>query len=241
MKQRFTAVSTLALLCSPALAQKPLHFFEGDADVDHFGISSAGVGDLDADGFDDVVVGAPQHIFPVNGPGYARAYSGADGSLLYDWTGVTVFDRFGTAVAAAGDVNDDGHDDVMVGAPQDGNGNGYVRVFSGLDGSVLLHLTGDELGGAFGSALATAGDLDGDDCADLLVGEPNAPTPVGAFGGILHVISGKTGATLSQQVGADVHNFGLHVSTAGDLNGDGIPEYMGASSGGPHNPHVRIF
>lgn len=85
-----------------------------------FGHSVAGAGDIDSDGCPDIVVGAPEEDYSMTDAGRAYVFSGADGSvllrLLSSYPG---YGRFGYSVSGAGDVDDDGHDDVTIGAPQE--------------------------------------------------------------------------------------------------------------------------
>ena len=92
---------------------------------------------------------------------------------LYVFTGEGPGDRFGSAVAGAGDVDGDGRADVIVGALQDdnnGSNSGSIRVLSGLDGSVLFSIDGAAADDQLGFAVAGAGDVNGDGHADLAVG-----------------------------------------------------------------------
>ena len=81
-----------------------------------YGTSASGAGDVNGDGLDDVILGIYTHNR--DGLGLAQVYSGADGSLLYAFTGESTEDLFGFSVDGAGDVNGDGRADVLVGAPK---------------------------------------------------------------------------------------------------------------------------
>jgi len=130
---------------------------DGFAAGDHFGYSVAWAGDVNNDGFDDVIVGAPYN--DANGVNAGRAYvlDGQDGSVLRTVTGQTAGELFGWAVAGIGDINNDGKDDFAVGAPRhahNGTDTGRVSIFSGTNGSVLKRLNGDAPGDRFGSSIA---------------------------------------------------------------------------------------
>jgi hypothetical protein len=102
------------------------------------GLGVEGAGDVDADGTPDVIAGAP-------GAGKAYIFSGRNGVTLLTLDAEDPGDLFGRKVSDLGDVNRDGHDDVIVGAPgNDGAGDGAGRayVYSGRDGSILLALDG---------------------------------------------------------------------------------------------------
>ena len=109
----------------------PLHTWDGDSAYDYFGISVSGAGDVDGDGFADLIVGAEQDC--MLGPGYARVFSGKSGLPLHTWYGDDDCDFFGWSVSGAGDVNGDGYADLIVGAEGDdnnGDNSGSATVFT---------------------------------------------------------------------------------------------------------------
>ena len=112
------------------------------------GVESAG--NVDGDGTQDVIAGAPYS-------GRAYVYSGKDGHVLFTLKAENDSDSFGVHVSTAGDVDRDGHADFIVGAPANnagGAGAGRAYVYSGKDGHVLLTLTGEHAGDAFGTSVA---------------------------------------------------------------------------------------
>ena len=221
------------LVCPTALSQSVLHGFYGEAAGDNFGWSASGAGDVNADGFDDVIVGAPFN--DNNGPesGSARVFSGADGSVLYTFNGAAIGYEFGVSVSGAGDVNLDGYDDVIVGshlASVNGFGSGSAWVFSGVDGSVLYNFHGDTAGDRFGVSVSGAGDVDADGCDDVIVGAwaaaNNGPRP-----GSARVFSGLDGSLLHIFWGDSPDDwFGISVSAAGDVDGDGFGDLIVGAS-----------
>jgi hypothetical protein len=151
----------------------------GLAASDWFGMSVAGAGDVNADGYTDVIVGANGNDAAGTLAGAAYVFfGGASMDAVADLTllGAAAGDRFGQAVAAAGDVSYDGYDDVIVGAPNSdaaGTDAGAAYVFCGgatPDAVADVRLRGAAAGDWFGSAVASAGDLNQDMIPDLVVG-----------------------------------------------------------------------
>ncbi|MCA9922554.1 MAG: FG-GAP repeat protein, partial [Anaerolineales bacterium] len=175
--------------------------FEDEADFgpSELGYAVAGAGDVDGDGFDDVIAGAPVFDVDFQAPGFEGAaylYLGATERFSGTFTTYdTVIlpsqldSRFGHAVDGAGDVNRDGYDDLIIGAPQyddtsvdDGAAFLYLGntdfFWSGFD----VGYFGDQSGSVFGTAVSTAGDANGDRYDDFVVGAPKQLTPISTVG-----------------------------------------------------------
>jgi hypothetical protein len=216
-----------------------LHSLRPDDPADSFGETLAGVGDIDGDGVPDFIVGAARaHTGEF---GYVRAYSGKLVKPLY--TVHVPTDRMkhrwesscaGPSLCALGDVNLDGYADFAVGSALDSSRAkeaGRVRVFSGKDGSTLFSIEGENAGDHLGISIATAGDIDGDGRTDLIVGASPDFTPDGSRSGYALIVSGKDGHTL-RRLDPPRHEreFGATVAGGRDLDGDGVPEVLVATS-----------
>lgn len=205
--------------------QALLHSFSGTADFQELGFAVAGVGDVDDDGVPDVAAGT-------FGGNYARVWSGADGSVLHTFTTLTSGDLFGYSVAGAGDVDGDGHADVIVGtnrvlvfAP------GFARVFSGATGGVLHTVGGDAAFDGFGNAVAGGKDVNGDGVPDFAVGAP-ALDATGTDAGRVRVFSGLDGSPLLTFDGdGDNDELGSSVALLDDVDGDGRAEVAAGAPG----------
>ena len=193
----------------------------------------AGVGDVNRDGFPDLAVGAYRAN---SSAGLVGVFSGKDWSLIYTFKGSAADDRFGSAVAGLGDINADGHVDIIVGATQwissTSHGKGYARVFSGKTGKVLFMIRGDAKSDHFGGDVNCAGDVNRDGIPDFIVG---AQQPLPLAGGYARVFSGKTGSVLHTFKGVPVTSgtgsrMGTAVCTAGDVDADGHGDVIVTSS-----------
>lgn len=170
--------------------------FVGDENRDWFGKGVSGGGDVNGDGIPDLICGAPgdHHFIWPHRSGYAVAYSGQDGSKLFRLDGEYPGEIFGWAVDCNGDVNDDGHDDLLVAIPglnEKGSGTGGIRVYSGKDGSELYTVPGEETWHIFPESMAFAGDLNQDGHADFIGGTPYTNHPPGD--GTIRIYSGSIG------------------------------------------------
>jgi len=210
---------------------------QGDATFDNAGISVSGGGDINGDGFADIVVGAPGGddageayvIFGKSG-GFGPIDLGNLGSAGFVIRGEAAGDGAGSSVAAAGDVNHDGFADLLIAARGNdaaGMDSGRVYVIFGKAGgfgtidlgnlasSDGLILSGSTPGTFAGWAVSGAGDINHDGFADLLVGAPFG-SGGGAAAGQIYVISGN--ATLTD--------------ARDDFNGDGRSDVLWRSDDG---------
>jgi hypothetical protein len=204
-----------------------LYSVAGEVVADWFGYDVAAAGDVNNDGLPDFLVGAPKNYSSTVETGRAYIYSGPDGAPLDTLFADTTRGQFGTSVAGVGDLNDDGFDDVMVGAPYDQTNAfmaGRATVFSGQDGSILHTFWGHAPGDGVGICVSGAGDYNLDSVPDLFVGG----FAKGYYGaGKVELYSGKDGAILHTFLGDESHGaFGWALSGAGDLDGDGCQDLV---------------
>jgi hypothetical protein len=236
----------------------------GAVEIDESGMSVSGAGDVNGDGLDDIIIGAPR----ANSNGYAsgaafvvfgrRSGFGAnlnlatiDGANGFRLSGGEAGDFAGYSVSGAGDVNGDGFDDVIVGAPYASNDLGAAYVVLGraggfaanlnlttLVGSNGFRLTGVAVNDRFGYSVSGAGDVNGDGFEDMIVGAMGSDTN-GNASGTSYVVFGRSTFTLNFDVvslngsnGFKVNGVaagdgsGRSVSGAGDLNDDGFDDLI---------------
>ena len=241
---------------------------------DRSGKAVSGAGDVNGDGLDDLIIGAyladpnggfttgeSYVVFGSGGVGNTGAIqlSSLDGSNGFVINGIDGFDNSGNSVSAAGDINADGLDDLIIGAYRadpnnDGQaGESYVLFGSntvgnlgaielfGLDGSNGFVINGIDSNDRSGRSVSGAGDINGDDVDDLIIGAEGADSNGSnysgesymLFGGVnvgnggvveLSNLDGSDGVTIN---GADVGDrSGFSVSGVGDVNGDGADDVI---------------
>ncbi len=183
------------------------------ATADELGTGVELAGDANKDGVPDVVAGAP-------GGGKALIYSGKDGRVLQTLTAEAKADAFGRHVTTAGDVNGDGHDDVIICAPNNAAGGkdaGRAYVYSGKDGRKLHTWTGEREGDNFG---ATAAGYTRGKVTFLLVGAPKAgPRKTGRVY-VYDRLSEKPKFVIESDETGSALGY-MFLSIPGDLDGDG--------------------
>ncbi len=225
-----------------------------------YGVSVALVGDLNADGFSDYVVGADRED-SVNGQDSGRAYVYLGADLFTLPTPAGALDgpsanaEFGNWVAAAGDVNGDGYDDFLVGSRAASNGEsgeGMVFVYygsaTGFNSTPAIAFESNQVGAGMGQCVASAGDINGDGYSDVLIGTFKWDGAVGMEQGRADLYLGSAsglGSTpawsLLGQAAGD--RMGSNVAGAGDVNGDGYSDFLVSaySGGGSGTGYVRCF
>ncbi len=238
---------------------------DGDQDVIRFGYSVASAGDVNGDGFSDVVIGAPFYDEGASAnEGRAFVYHGGPTGLSSSPNNTPddanqANASFGYSVASAGDVNGDGYSDVIIGAYEydDGVNTDEGRAFLYHGGATGLSATpnstpddANQASAYFGRSVACAGDVNGDGYSDVIIGASGYDDGINTNEGWAFVYYGSvTGLSASPNNTLDDSdqanaNFGWSVAGAGDVNGDGYGDVIIGAwryADGVNNQEGRAF
>ncbi|MEQ8549484.1 MAG: T9SS type A sorting domain-containing protein [Cyclobacteriaceae bacterium] len=201
--------------------------FSAEGWLDNFGGSVSGAGDINGDGIADVIVGASGNDAGGNSSGRAYVYfGGVTLDTLADLiiTGSKAEDRLGLAVSGAGDVNNDGYDDLLIASDPSGSGlsnhQGHVSIYLGgsLPDTISdITLKGNR-GGFLGEEMEELGDINDDGFDDFILGY--------RYGAFIY-LGGSPLDTLVEGVpNMEFSSAGYSVSGGGDVNGDGQPDFL---------------
>ncbi len=208
-----------------------VHPQAGASADDKFGLRNGSAGDVNGDGFDDVIIGAPS----TENPGQAFLYHGSSTGLSasHDWMAGNTGSHtsgFGAALAGLGDVNGDGFDDVVVAD----SSAGIVRVYHGSGAGLDLEpaWTKQEANSPafFGFTVGPAGDVNADGFDDLVISATSAAGPYCSQGRVFVYYGSDDGlsAQADWEVGSSNHGdcLGYSVAGGGDIDADGYDDLV---------------
>jgi hypothetical protein len=236
----------LFLGSATGLSTTPNWTYQGVSGIENFGRTVASAGDVNGDGFKDIVVGGPSFANGELAEGRALLFlgsaAGLSGTPAWSYESNQANALFGWSVASAGDTNGDGFSDVVIGALQERNpsgGQGRAYIFlggaSGLSTNPTWTFEGDQTWAQLGVSVSSAGDVNRDGFADVLVGEHGYS--IGRAGGrtllFLGSATGPRAAPAWSPTGTtNGGQLGFTVSSAGDVNKDG---YLDVLIGAPRH------
>lgn len=209
------------------------------------GTSLTGVGDVNGDGLQDVLIAAPGvnddtgAVYLLYGKANLSGAQWLSSNPDVIFNGVEKGDVAGSAVATAGDVNADGYTDILIGAPGAKSGAGHTYVIYGRPdlaaeydlGSSDIIIYGVAHGDDSGSRLTGLGDVNGDGFSDFLIGAPNVVGSAGSaylFYGDDNLVTRMSVSIADVIIKSSINgdHVGHSVAGAGDVNGDGFDDIL---------------
>jgi hypothetical protein len=243
-----TAIASLALLAGSAAAQTTTFTSSNAAFEGLYGGSISSIPDINGDGKDDIIVGAPGEVFgAISDAGRVYVYNGATGALIRTHTSPTprVGGGYGTSVTGIPDVNGDGRGDYAVGAPVESPADtfaaGKVYVYSGANGALIAQIISParETGGNFGVSIAGMADCTGDGRGDLVIGAPGedpGTSPANCGRAYLFRGTGQLWQKVLPPVALQNGAFGASVAFVPDADGDNRGDFV---VGAPRVHHAQ--
>jgi len=231
---RLLAVTCACGLAWPAAADQVVLVSPNEEASGAFGTSVSGIPDVNGDGFDDVIVGAPgETVVGFANAGRVYIFSGATGLLIRTRSSPNdaVNGRFGGSVSGIPDITGDGRGDYIVGARGEAGPGGRAYVYNGATGGLVrTHVSQNpEAGGEFGRSVAGIEDLNNDGRGDYIVGAPLETIGGSSDAGRAYVYSGSTGLLIRTVVSPNVESFGRFGYSVGgvpDASNDGRGDYI---------------
>ncbi|PLX04833.1 MAG: hypothetical protein C0594_08760, partial [Marinilabiliales bacterium] len=219
----------------------------------NLGISISSAGDVNGDGYSDLLVGQPNWN---NSIGKAYVFYGSSNGMselsVDELIGAASNSEFSSQVSYAGDVNHDGYSDIVISAPKYSNGESlegklyaYYGSSTGIENAPSYSYESDIVGTEFGSSLSSAGDFNADGYADVLVGSAFYTNGQNQEGEVLVICGSETGladtAFFRLESNIEACSLGASVSVAGDVNGDGIGDIMMSARNDLSEGQVYLF
>lgn len=217
----------------------------GASPSNNFGVSVSTAGDVNADGYSDVIIGADGYS-AYTGLAYIF-YGGASMNNVSDvfMIGEASNNNFGYSVSSAGDLNGDGYSDVIAGAYGYSTNKGKSYIYFGgssMDNAADITMEGGATDDLFGFSVSSAGDVNGDGFSDAIVGSHGYNSVTGRayifYGGMF--MNNIADVTMTGET--TINSFGISVSSAGDVNRDGYSDVIvGASRYNTYTGRAFIF
>ncbi len=233
--------SPIAQSVRPTVMQDSSWTSESDQSGANFGYSVSSAGDVNNDGYEDVIIGAENFDNGQTDEGRAFLYLGSASGLTASpsWTAESdqAYARFGHSVSSAGDVNNDGYDDVVIGAyvydngeSDEGRVNLYLGSASGLSATPSWVSESNQSSSYFGSSVSSAGDVNNDGFGDIAIAASFYSNGESMEGRVFVYLGSSSGPSSTPSWTAEGDQayawFGRSVSSAGDVNDDGYADLV---------------